>query len=152
MSASTNLTNLGLSMPPAPKPLGCYKPLVYSGNLAFLSGHGPVGMDGKLVTGRLGGELSVEEGYAAARLTGLNILATLNEAIGSLDKISRIVKVFGMVQCTNDFTQQPAVINGCSELFRDVFGDEIGIAARSAIGVPALPGGMCVEIEAVVEL
>jgi enamine deaminase RidA (YjgF/YER057c/UK114 family) len=112
----------------------------------------PIEPSGKLVTGRVGADLDVAAGYAAARLAGLGILASLRKEFGSLDYIRRVVKVLGAVNCTGDFTQQPAVINGCSELFAEIFGPELGIAARSAIGVNTLPLGVSVEIEAIFEL
>ncbi len=152
MSAEARLTELKLVLPPAPKPVGVYKPIVVSGNLAYLSGHGPLKADKKLITGRLGLDMDVEAGYDAARITGLAMLATLQGHLGSLDKVKRLVKLLGLVRCTDGFDQQPAVINGCSELFRDVFGEENGIAARSALGTNALPGAIAVEIEAIFEV
>ncbi len=131
--------------------MGAYRPLVVAGNMAYLSGHGPLHPDGTMTLGRVGEDRTKDEGYAAARQTGLALLATLRQELGSLDKIQRVVKILGMVNCVPAFTEQPAVINGCSELFRDVFGDEAGIAARSAVGVAALPAGMLVEIEAIFE-
>jgi enamine deaminase RidA (YjgF/YER057c/UK114 family) len=156
MSAETQLAAklaaLNLQMPAAPEPKGVYTPLIVVGNLVYTSGHLPIDASGKLITGRLGAELDVQAGHAAARLVGLGILASLKKQFGDLDRISRIVKVFGIVNCTPDFTQQPAVINGCSELFAEIFGPSNGIAARSAIGAASLPLGACVEIEAVFEL
>jgi enamine deaminase RidA (YjgF/YER057c/UK114 family) len=152
MSAEARLAELGIELPKAPKPMGVYKPVVVSGNMAYLSGHGPLRADGKLITGRLGLDLDVEAGFEAARVTGLCMLATLKSELGSLDKVKRLVKVLGLVRSTDSFDQQPAVINGCSELFRDVFGDEAGVAARSAIGTNALPGTIAVEIEAIFEI
>jgi len=156
MSAEARLTEklrqLGLQLPPAPKPKGVYKPLVVLGNLAYTSGHLPVQSSGALVFGRLGADLDVDAGKAAALLTGLGILATLREALGSLDRVRRVVKVLGMVNCTPEFDQQPAVLNGCSELLADVFGAEAGVGARSAVGVSALPLGVPVEIEALFEI
>ncbi len=152
MSNEARLAELGIELPPAPKPMGVYKPVVISGNMAYLSGHGPLGADGKLTTGRLGLDLDVEAGYEAARLTGMGMLATLKAELGSLDKVKRLVKLLGLVRCTDSFDQQPAVINGCSELFRDVFGEDAGVGARSAIGTNALPGTIAVEIEAIFEL
>jgi enamine deaminase RidA (YjgF/YER057c/UK114 family) len=146
------LTELGLELPPAPEPKGVYKPLVVLGNLVFTSGHLPVDASGKLVTGRLGEQLDVSAGYRAAQLVGLGILASLRKEFGSLDRIQRVVKVLGAVNSTPDFTQQPAVINGCSELFAEVFGRETGIGARSAIGVNTLPLGVPVEIEAIFQI
>lgn len=152
MSFESRLAELNLELPPAPQPMGVYKPIVVVGTMAYLSGHGPLRPDKTLVTGRLGGDLDVEAGYAAARLTGLGLLATLRSQLGSLDRVRRVVKLLGLVQCVDDFGQQPAVINGCSELFRDVFGEDAGVAARSAIGTNALPGGIAVEIEAIFEV
>jgi enamine deaminase RidA (YjgF/YER057c/UK114 family) len=146
------LTELGLQLPAAPEPKGVYRPLVVAGNLVFTSGHLPLDAAGGLVTGRLGAELTVDAGYQAARLAGLGILASLRHELGSLDRVGRVVKVLGVVNCTAEFTQQPAVINGCSELFADVFGREAGTAARSAIGACSLPLGVAVEIEAVFEI
>ena len=120
--------------------------------MAYLSGHGPLDKEKNLVTGRLGLDMDVEAGYDAARLTGLGMLATLQNHLGSLDKVRRLVKLLGLVRCTDGFTDQPAVINGCSELFRDVFGEDAGVAARSALGTNALPGGIAVEIEAIFEV
>lgn len=152
MSADSAIERLSLTLPPAPKPVGVYKPIVFAGSMAYLSGHGPLQVDKTIVTGRLGLDMDVEAGYDAARLTGLAMLATLRGSLGSLDKVRRLVKLFGLVRCTDGFTDQPAVINGASELFRDVFGEDAGVAARSAIGTNALPGGMAVEIEAIFEV
>lgn len=149
---SAKLAELSLALPPAPKPKGVYKPLVVLGNLAYTSGHLPTKADGNLVKGRVGAELDAKAGHAAAVLAGLGILATLREAFGSLDRVRRVVKVLGMVNCTPEFDQQPAVLNGCSELFAEVFGPDAGVGARSAVGVAALPLGVPVEIEAVFEI
>ncbi len=152
MSADARLAELGLRLPPAPKAMGVYKPLVIVGNMAYTSGHVPLQDDGTLITGCVGSETDRDGGYAAARQTGLAILATLHETLGSLDRVRRVVKILGMVNCTADFTDHPSVINGCSELFRDVFGEEIGIGARSAVGVGSLPGNITTEIEAIFEV
>lgn len=152
MSHQQRFESLGLELPPAPKPVGVYKPIVTAGKLAYLSGHGPLKANKTLVTGRLGLDMDVEAGYDAAKLTGLAMLSTLHSHLGSLDKVKRLVKLLGLVRCSDGFTDQPAVINGCSELFRDVFGEDQGIAARSALGTNALPGGIAVEIEAIFEL
>lgn len=146
------IAELQLDLPPAPKPVGVYKPIVQTGNLLYLSGHGPLKSDKTLITGRLGEDMDVDAGYAAARQTGLAMLATLREHLGSLDQVGRLIKLLGLVRCTESFESQPAVINGCSELFRDVFGEDAGVAARSAIGTNALPGGIAVEIEAIFEV
>ncbi|MCR9295549.1 MAG: RidA family protein [bacterium] len=152
MSAEENLSKLGLELPPPPKPVGLYKPVVVVGNLAYLSGHGPLKSDGTLIHGRLGQDLNVEQGQAAARQTGLAMLATLRFSLGSLDRVTRVIKLLGLVQSTDAFDQQPQVINGCSQLFADVFGQDQGIGARSAIGTNALPGGIAVEIEGIFEI
>lgn len=152
MSAEARFAELQLELPPAPKAMGLYKPLVMVVNLAYLSGHGPLLLDGSLIRGRLGDDLDKEAGNRAARQTGLAVLATLRAHCGTLDRVRRLVKTFGLVQCTPDFVDQPAVINGFSELMRDVFGEEAGIAARSAVGAAALPAGMAVEIEVVFEI
>lgn len=152
MSADARLKELKIQLPPSPKPVGLYKPIVVVGNLAYLSGHGPLRANKKLITGRLGLDMDVEAGYEAARVTGLAMLATLKDEFGSLNKIKRLVKLLGLVRCSDGFDQQPAVINGCSELFRDIFGEEHGVAARSALGTNALPGGIAVEIEAIFEV
>lgn len=152
MSAQARLAELGIELPPAPKPVGVYRPVVVVGSMAYLSGHGPLRPDKTLITGRLGESMDTQAGYQAARLTGLGLLATLQEHLGTLDRVKRLVKLLGLVRCTDDFDQQPAVINGCSELFRDVFGEDAGIAARSALGTNALPGGIAVEIEAIFEV
>jgi enamine deaminase RidA (YjgF/YER057c/UK114 family) len=120
--------------------------------MLYVSGHGPLLPDGTLIRGRVGAELDKDAGYRAARQTGLAVIATLQKHCGSLDAIGRLVKTLGLVQATAEFTDHPAVINGFSELMRDVFGEERGIAARSAVGVASLPGGMAVEVEAIFEL
>lgn len=152
MSAEARLKELGFALPTAPKPMGVYKPIVITGSTAYLSGHGPLQPDGNLITGRLGLDMDVEAGFEAARVTGLAMLSTLQAGLGSLDKVKRLVKLLGLVRSTDGFDQQPAVINGCSELFRDVFGEDAGVAARSALGTNSLPGGIAVEIEAIFEI
>lgn len=151
-SHETRLTELGLQLPPTSHPKGVYRSVVVSGQTATTAGHLPVRADGSLVTGKVGEDLDVDAGYEAARLAGLAILASLHDALGSLDRVRRVIKVLGMVNCPADFTQQPAVINGCSELFRDVFGEDAGVGARSAFGAGSLPLGVAVEIEAVFEV
>jgi enamine deaminase RidA (YjgF/YER057c/UK114 family) len=152
MNAEARLAELKLELPPIPKPAGVYKPVVVSGNMAYVSGHGPLKSDKTMLTGRVGADVDLQAGVAAARQTGLAILATLRDYFGSLDHIVRVVKVLGMVNCTGDFTQHPLVINGCSELFRDLWGDDRGVAARSAVGMGSLPGNITTEIEAIFEL
>jgi enamine deaminase RidA (YjgF/YER057c/UK114 family) len=152
MSAEKRLAELGLELPPAPKAAGVYRPLLVVGNLAYLSGHGPVQANGAWMSGRVGADLDLEDGYAAARQTGLAMLATLRAGLGSLDRVRRLVKLFGMVNCTADFQKHPAVINGCSELLAQVFGEEGGVGARSAMGAGSLPFNTPVEIEAIFEI
>jgi len=152
MNPETRLAELKLELPPAPKPMGVYKPVVVTGNLAYASGHGPLKPDKSLMLGRIGSEVDAAFGKSAARQTGLAILATLRENLGSLNRVKRVVKILGMVNCVPEFGDHPAVVNGCSELFRDVFGEENGIGARSAVGMGSLPGNISVEIEAIFEI
>ena len=147
-----NFAALGLTLPPAPKPLGVYKPLLIDGNHCYVSGHGTVQEDGSLIRGRIGETMTMEEGKLAARQVGLAILSTLKSNLGSLDKIKRVIKVLGMVNCSSDFEQHPFIINGCSELFAAVWGNEHGIGVRSAVGMGSLPGNIPVEIEVLFEL
>ncbi len=151
MDAEASFAALHLTLPPAPKAIGLYRPVVVSGGYAYLSGHGPLLPDGTLTTGRVGANVGLELAQQAARQTGLAMLATLKQELGTLNRVRRLIKLLGMVQCQPEFTQQPAVINGCSQLFRDVFGED-GVGARSAIGVNALPMDMVVEIEAIFEV
>lgn len=152
MSAESRLSELGLVLPPVPKPAGVYKPLVVSGVMCYVSGHGPLKPDKTMLTGRVGTETDLAGGVASARQTGLAILATVRDYLGSLDHVHRVVKVLGMVNCTPDFKDHPQVINGCSELFRDIWGDEFGVGARSAVGMGSLPGNITTEIEVIFEL
>lgn len=152
MSAELNFASLNLVLPAAPKPVAVYKPLVVSGGMAYVSGHGPLRTDGSLITGVVGRDLDLEAGKAAARQVGLAILATLRAQLGSLDRVHRLVKVLGMVNSAPDFYDHPKVINGCSELFASLWGPEFGIGARSAVGMGPLPGNIAVEIEAIFEL
>lgn len=152
MSAEARLKELGIELPPPPKAMGVYKPVVVVGSVAYVSGHGPLKSDGSLICGRVGGDLDQQAGYQAARQTGLAILATLLQGLGSLDRVTRVIKLLGMVNSAAEFQQHPAVINGCSELFRDVWGPDAGVGARSAVGMAALPGNIAVEIEAIFEI
>ncbi len=152
MSADARILELKLQLPPAPRPLAVYKPLVLAGKMAYVSGHGPVKTDGGLILGRVGDDMDLEQGKAAARQVGLAILSTVRESLGSLDRVARVIKLLGMVNSTADFLDHPKVINGCSELFADVWGREHGIGARSAVGMGSLPGGIAVEIEAIFEV
>jgi enamine deaminase RidA (YjgF/YER057c/UK114 family) len=142
----------GIKLPPPPAPKGLYKPFLVSGNHAYVSGHGPIMDDGSLIRGRAGQDLDADQAKAAARQTGLAILATLKANLGDLNKIKRVIKIFGMVNATPDFERHPYVINGCSELFAEVFGELHGVGVRSAVGMGSLPENIAVEIEAVFEL
>lgn len=144
------LRELGLSLPAARPPVANFAPAVIEGGLVFLSGQGPVGPEGIVYQGKVGSDLSLEDGYAAAKLTTLNLLATLHQAIGDLARVRKIVKVLGMVNAPPDFLAHPIVINGCSDLLVSVFGADIGAHARSAVGVASLPGQIAVEIEMIV--
>lgn len=152
MTHEQRLAALSLELPPAPQPVAVYRPVVVVNGLAYVSGHGPVRTDGSLITGRVGSELDLEAGQAAARQVGLAVLATLRAHFGSLNAIKRVIKTLGMVNSAPDFLEHPKVINGCSELFADVFGEEAGIGARSAVGMGPLPGNIAVEIEVIFEL
>lgn len=152
MTPEQRLTELRLTLPPAPKPAGVYKPLVIVDRLAYVSGHGPVLAENVFITGVVGRELSLEQGFAAARQTGLAILATLREQFGNLDRVKRLVKLLGFVSSAPDFFEHPRVINGCSELFAEIWGPKSGVGARSAVGLGPLPGNIAVEIEAIFEL
>ena len=148
---SEQIKKLNLVFPPAPKPAGVYRPVLVVGNFLYVSGQGPMKNDGTLMLGRLGDNLTTEEGKLVARQVGLTMLSSIQMHFGSLDKIKRVVKVLGMVNCTPDFTQHPLVVNGFSELMADVFGKEYGIGVRSAVGM-ILPDGIPVEVEAMFEL
>src|SRR5262249_11910973 len=139
-SAEKRIQELHLTLPPAPKPVAVYKTAVKHGNLLYVSGHGPLKADKTMITGRVGQNTTLEQGTEAARQVGLAILATVQATLGSLDKVKRILKTFGMVNCTDDFVDQPKVINGFSELMKDVFGEDAGVGARSAVGHNSLPG------------
>jgi enamine deaminase RidA (YjgF/YER057c/UK114 family) len=142
---------LGYTLPPTSAPIANYVKWVKVGNLLYTSGHGPTNAQGETTKGKLGATLTIEQGYEAARLTGLQLLATLKSALGDLSKVKRIVKVIGLVNCTDSFGDQPKVMNGFSDLMVAVFGDK-GKHARSAVGTNALPNGMAIEIEMIVEL
>jgi len=148
---SERIKELNLQFPPAPKPAGVYRPILVVDNFLYVSGQAPVNFDGSLMQGRVGDNLNQEEGYKAARQVGLTMLSTILTHFGDIDKVKRIVKVFGMVNCTPDFQRQPLVMNGFSELMAEVFGKEYGIGARSAVGM-MLPDGIPVEVEAMFEL
>lgn len=148
MNADQRFEALGLALPPPPQPIGVYKPFLQLGNQVLVSGHGTFQPDGTLLLGRVGDDLDIEEAKQAAQLVGLAILSTLQTNLGSLDRIERVVKVLGMVNCIPSFEKHPYVINGCSELFAKVWGEEKGIGVRSAVGMGSLPDNIPVEIEA----
>jgi len=148
MSADQRLAELGLTLPPTPKPAGNYVPFRLAGNLLFLAGVGPHRGDGSMVTGKVGAEVSVAQAYEAARLCGLNLLASMIAAVGTLERIDTVLKVLGMVNAVPDFTQHPEVLNGCTDLFVQVFGDA-GRPARAAVGMGSLPRNISVEVEAI---
>jgi enamine deaminase RidA (YjgF/YER057c/UK114 family) len=152
MSADKNFEKLNLTLPPAPKPLGVYKPFLIVGNFVYVSGHGTIKEDGSLIIGKVGSDFTADEGKLAARQVGLAILATLKKNLGSLDRIKRVVKTLGMVNAVSEFERHPYVINGCSELFAQVWGEEHGVGVRSAVGMGSLPDNIPVEIEAMFEL
>jgi enamine deaminase RidA (YjgF/YER057c/UK114 family) len=147
----SRIKELGLELPPAPKPMGVYKPVLVIGNFLYVSGQGPLKSDGTLIKGKLGKELGLDEGKLAARQVGLTMLSTIKAQIGDLKKIKRLVKTLGMVNSTPDFEQHPAVINGFSELMAEIFGEDNGVGVRSAVGM-ILPANIAVEIEAMFEL
>ena len=151
MAIEAKLSQMGLKLPAPGKPMANYVSAVRSGNLVFLSGHGPVLDDGSLITGKVGADLTLDEGYNAARQVALVLLASLKSEIGDLDRVHRVVKLLGMVNCTPDFTDQPKVINGASDLLVELFGEK-GRHARSAVGMNALPVNIAVEIEMIVEI
>jgi enamine deaminase RidA (YjgF/YER057c/UK114 family) len=152
MGPEAKIQELHLTLPPAPKPVAVYRPAVQAGNLLYVSGHGPLLPDGKMILGRVGADMTLEQGKQAARQVGLAILATLRSTMGSVDKVKRLIKTLGMVNSTAEFKDHPQVINGFSELMADVFGKENGIGARSAVGMGSLPGNIAVEIECIFEV
>lgn len=153
VSPEARLRELGLELPPAPRPVATYVPAVVVGTMVYLAGHTPRLADGSPgFQGKVGADLTLEEAREAARFVGLNILSTLRSAAGSLDRVARLVRTFGMVNATPDFTQQPQVINGFSDLMVEVFGEEAGKGTRAAVGMGSLPSGMAVEIETFWEL
>jgi enamine deaminase RidA (YjgF/YER057c/UK114 family) len=151
-TAEQNFAALGLNLPPAPLPLGVYKPFLIDGKYLYVSGHGTVKDDKSLIIGRIGQDMNADQGKLAARQVGLAILSTIKTNLGSLDKVKRVIKVLGMVNCTPDFEKHPFIINGCSELFAKVWGEDNGIGVRSAVGMGSLPDNIPVEIEALFEL
>jgi enamine deaminase RidA (YjgF/YER057c/UK114 family) len=152
MKAEQRLVELGFELPPPAKPAGLYRPTIRCGDLLFVSGHGPYQVDGSLLTGKVGQEVDLEGGRRAARATALAVLSTLRSEIGSLDRIERLVKTLGLVNAVPDFRRHPAVIDAFSEVMAQVFGEERGVGARSAVGVASLPADITVEVEAIFAL
>ncbi|WP_276388650.1 RidA family protein [Eudoraea chungangensis] len=150
-SPSKRIETLGLVLPPAPPPAGLYRPILVIDNFLYVSGQGPMQTDGTLITGRVGDDLNLGQGKLAAEQVGLTMLSTIQTHFGDVDRIKRVVKVLGMVNSTPDFGQHPLVINGFSELMADIFGNEMGVGVRSAVGM-MLPGNIPVEIEAMFQL
>ena len=152
MTPDQQFEKLGLTLPPPPKPIGVYKPFLIDGNHVYLSGHGTIKNDGSLIIGKVGIDLNIDEAKLAARQVGLAMLSTLKANLGSFNKIKRVIKVLGMVNAVPDFGRHPFVINGCSELFAEVWGADNGVGVRSAVGMGSLPDNIPVEIEAMFEL
>lgn len=152
MQAEQRFEQMGLILPPAPVPLGVYKPCLMEGSHLYVSGHGPLQNDGSFIKGRLGDDMDADQGKLAAQQVGLAILSTIRAALGSLDKVKRVIKILGMVNCVAEFERHPYVINGCSELFKRVWGENEGVGVRSAVGMGSLPDNIPVEIEAMFEL
>jgi enamine deaminase RidA (YjgF/YER057c/UK114 family) len=148
----TRIQELHLTLPSPPKPVAKYKTALQVGSLLHVSGHGPLKPDGKMIIGRVGDDLTLEQGKEAARAVGLAILSTVRNTLGSLDRVKRLVKTLGMVNSTPDFKDHPQVINGFSELMAEVFGEDAGVGARSAVGMGSLPANIAVEIECLFEV
>jgi len=151
MSIDNKLKELGITLNSPPSPVANYIPVQQTGNLIYLSGQGPRNENGEFITGKVGSDITAEEAYDLARNTAINLLSAMNAYLGSLDRVSKIVKVLGMVNAEPDFKDHPIVINGCSDLFVEVFGEK-GRHARSAVGMGSLPNNMAVEIEIIVEI
>ena len=152
LSPEARLKQLNVQLPPAPSPKGLYKPLLREQNHIYVSGHGPVTLDNDLLRGKVGKEVDKEYAKEAAKQTALAILSTIQSNLGSLNKVKRVIKVLGMVNCTDDFGEHPYVLNGASEVFAEIYGEENGVGVRSAVGMGSLPENITVEIEAMFEL
>jgi enamine deaminase RidA (YjgF/YER057c/UK114 family) len=152
MQPTEKLSELGIVLPSAPKVAGLYKPVILDQNLLYFSGHLPLLSDGGMITGKLGADFSTEKGKEAARLVGVNILASVTAHLGSIDRVDRVLKLLGMVNAVDSYTEHPLVINGCSELFKEIWGEDLGVGVRSAYGVSGLPGGAAVEIEGILKI
>ena len=151
LTPELRFAQLNFTLPPAPTPVGVYKPCLIVGNHLYLSGHGPLLNNKSLIRGRIGQDMDQEDGKRAARQVGLAMLATIRAHLGSLDRVKRVIKVLGMVNCVPEFEKHPYVINGCSELFAHIWGDD-GIGVRSAVGMGSLPDNIPVEVEALFEI
>jgi enamine deaminase RidA (YjgF/YER057c/UK114 family) len=151
-TADKHFEETGLKLPAAATPIGVYKTFLVDGKHLFVSGHGPLQNDGTNIIGRVGDTMDIEQGKQAAQQVGLSILSTIKKNLGSLDKVKRVIKILGMVNCVPEFEKHPYIINGCSELFKKVWGEENGVGVRSAVGMGSLPGNIPVEIEAMFEL
>lgn len=152
MNPERRLAELGLVLPPVPTPQGNYRPWVLTGDLLYTAGLGPRRADGTFISGKLGADLDIDQGREAARLVGLNLLAVIRAALGSLDRVDQVVKTLGMVNATPDFGAHPKVIDGFADLFAEVFGPERGVGARSAVGMASLPSQIAVEVETIVRV
>ena len=152
LSAEQRWAQLGLVLPPAPVPVAVYKTCLITGNHLYVSGHGPYQNDRTFIKGKIGKNMDEEQGKLAARQVGLAILATIKNQLGDLDRVKRVIKILGMVNCVPEFEKHPYIINGCSELFSSVWGEENGVGVRSAVGMGSLPDNIPVEIEALFEL
>jgi enamine deaminase RidA (YjgF/YER057c/UK114 family) len=152
MQPTEKLSELGIVLPSAPKVAGLYKPVILDQNLLYFSGHLPLLSDGGMINGKLGADFSTEKGKEAARLVGVNILASVIAHLGSIDRVDRVLKLLGMVNAVDSYTEHPLVINGCSELFKEIWGEDLGVGVRSAYGVSGLPGGAAVEIEGILKI
>ena len=152
MTPDQRFQQLGLTLPPPPTPLGVYKPFLQVGNFVYVSGHGTVKEDKSLIIGKVGVDMDMDEAKLAAQQVGLAILATLKANLGSLNKIKRVIKVLGMVNAVPEFERHPYVINGCSELFAKVWGEDNGVGVRSAVGMGSLPSNIAVEVEAIFQV
>ena len=152
MNTDEKMISLGIELPSRPVAAGLYKPLFLDGDLAYFSGHLPINFDGSMISGCVGVDLTQEQATFAARQAGLNVLATVKAELGSLNRVCQVVKILGMVNAPSNFSQHPQIVNGCSELFRDIWGEDKGIGVRSAFGVSGLPANACVEIEGIFKI
>jgi len=152
MTPEQNLAQLGITLPPPPAKGGVYTPVVVTGNLAYVSGHISLDLDGSVIAGKVGKDLTADEAKVAARKTGYLLLSTLRSHFGSLDKVHKVVKILGMINAIPEFEQHAYVMNGCSELFAEIWGPDLGVGARSAVGMGSLPRMCAIEVEVIFEL